>query len=157
MQRRIFQNFPVLSSFLLHSSHMPLPRQPWSFASRAVNGRAECPSCSSSVSSSHHYYRHLKNCSLFQKERGENLWNQPPTFSPSQPARQPIFSQPLGIVPLQPMQPPLWSSSSPSPACQASPAVADVRRACRPHFPPANRPPPAHSKTFLPGWLSDPD
>ena len=90
---------------------MPLPRQPWSFASRAVNGRAECPSCSSSVSSSHHYYRHLKNCSLFQKERGENLWYQPPTFSPSQPARQPIFSQPLGIVPLQPMQPPQPSHS----------------------------------------------
>jgi len=86
---------------------MPFPRQPWSFASRAVNGRAECPSCSSAVAGETNYYRHLRRCSLFQKERTKNLGNQPPIFSPSQTVMQPLFSlsQPLGTVPLQPKEP----------------------------------------------------
>ena len=52
---------------------MPRPLQPWSFASRAVNGRAECPSCSSSIADSRNYERHLRNCSLFQKFKAESL------------------------------------------------------------------------------------
>ena len=52
---------------------MPRPLQPWSFAARAINGRAECPSCSSQVASEAHYYRHLRNCSLFQKFKAESL------------------------------------------------------------------------------------
>ena len=86
---------------------MPRPLQPWSFASRAVNGRAECPSCSSAIADQTHYCRHLRACSLFQKEHAKNLENQAFIFSPSQPARQPPFSLPqaLGPVPLQPKEP----------------------------------------------------
>ena len=101
------QNFLEFSSTFLLLSPMPFPRQPWSFASRAVNGRAECPSCSSAVAGETNYYRHLRRCSLFQKERTKNLGNQPPIFSPSQTVMQPLFSlsQPLGTVPLQPKEP----------------------------------------------------
>ena len=148
---------------------MPSPLQPWSFSARAVNGTAECPSCSSPISLSCNYYRHLKNCQLFQKFKAETLSQQASSSSPSIPrqlASQPPFSlAPLSLLSRSSLpvisQGPRTDCSTQranSPrTCQAPSTLADVRRARWPHFPPANCPPPAHGKTLLPSWFSDPD
>jgi len=66
------------------------PLKPFSFGSRAVNGRAECPSCPSSIAGEANYYRHLKKCQFFLAEQ-----NGKAAVSPaSKPALQPLFPSP---------------------------------------------------------------